>query len=451
MSDLSRGAALIVLAAILCLVGTRPASAASGRGAEFPLGPGMHADALTVGPDGNIWFAGTKYGPGSAVDVVGRSTLDGQIAEFALPGRGEAELGISSITAAPGGYLYFTEPNANRLGRIDMSGEISEEVLPKPGSRPRAIVAAPDGTLWFTEEGGDRLGHFIPNFGLLRESQLSPGARPTGIAARADGTIWVAEPGLGGYAMATAAAGGSEFGIPFPNAAPNAVVPGPEGHVWFTEEGGPWLGQVTSAARTASQYQRLGVQTEGGTRLLAFGPGGDFWYTTGNRIGSISPDLWLADTACLPAGCDLPVTALAAGPEGNLWYAGGVKEGGDRFARGAIGRFLPPRVNATVNRSAKPLAGRRIKLAISCHGGVAGEFCRGRLRVFGRLGGGGKPVLLGSRGLVFRVHSNRKVGITLSRPAAALLRRQGRLPVRIAISLDGGRRTSSRLVLRAEG
>ncbi|HEY6550195.1 MAG TPA: hypothetical protein VIY71_03230, partial [Solirubrobacterales bacterium] len=412
--------------------------------------PGMHADALTVGPDGNIWFAGTKYGPGSAVDVVGRSTLDGQIAEFALPARGEAELGISSITTAPGGYLYFTEPNANRLGRVNTSGEISEEVLPNPGSRPRTIVTGPDGTLWFTEEGGDRLGHFIPSFGLLRERQLSPGARPTGIAARADGTIWIAEPGLDGYAMATTA-GGSEFGIPFPDPAPSAVVPGPEGHVWFTEESGPWLGQVTSAAQTASQYQRLGVQTEGGTRLLVFGPGGDFWYTTGNRIGSISPDLWLADVACLPAGCDLPVTALAAGPEGSLWYASGVKQGGDRFARGAIGRFLPPRVSATVSRPTRPLAGRRIKLAISCHGGTAGEFCRGHLRVFSRLGGGGKPVLLGSRGIVFRVHSSRKLGVMLSRPAAALLRRQGRLPVRITISLAGGRRTSNHLVLRADG
>jgi virginiamycin B lyase len=440
-------AMLAGLLAIVCLADAAPAPAATGRGAEFRLGPGMHAEALTVGPDGNIWFAGTKYGPGSAVDVVGRSTLDGRIAEFTLPARGEGELGISSLTTAPGGYLYFTEPNANRLGRVNTSGEISEEVLPNPGSRPRAIVAGPDGTLWFTEEGGDRLGHFIPNVGLLRERQLGAGARPTGIAARADGTIWIAEPGLHGYAFATTS-GGSEFGIPFPNAAPSAVVPGPEGHVWFTEESGPWLGQVTSAAQTASRYQRLGIQTVQGTRLLAFGPGGDFWYTTGNRIGSISPDLWLADTACLPAGCDLPVTALAAGPEGSLWYASGVKEGGDRLARGAIGRFLPPRINATVGRPTSHLSGRRIKLAIFCKGGTAGEFCRGHLRVFGRLGGGSKPVLVGSRGLVFRVHSNRSMGVILSPPAAALLRREGRLPVRVAISVSGGHSTSSHLVLR---
>jgi streptogramin lyase len=446
---LGRGAALFVLAAILCLSGVLPASAATGRGAEFQLGAGMHADALTVGPDGNIWFAGTRYGLGPPADVVGRSTLDGQIAEFALPARSEAELGISSIITAPGGYLYFTEPNANRLGRVNTAGEISEEALPKPGSRPHSIVTGPDGTLWFTEEGGDRLGHFIPNLGLLRERQLSAGARPTGIAARADGTIWIAEPGLDGYAMVTAA-GGTEFGIPFPDPAPSAVVPGPEGHVWFTEESGPWLGQVTSAAQTASQYQRLGVQTGRSTRLLAFGPGGDFWFTSGNRIGSISPDLWLADAACLPGGCDLPVTALTAGPEGNLWYASGVKRDDDRLARGTIGRFLPPRVHATVNRSTRRLAGRRIKLAIAFHGGTAGEFCRGRLRAFGRLGGVGKPVLLASRNLFFRVHSRHEVGITLSPAATALLRRRGRLPARIAISLDGGGRTSSHLVLRAE-
>jgi virginiamycin B lyase len=358
----------------------------------------MHADALAVGPDQNIWFVGTRRGPGQPVDVVGRSTPDGQIAEFALPARGEAELGISSIAAGHDGNLYFTEPNANRFGRISTAGEIFEFALPNPGSVPRTIVAAPDGALWFTEEGGDRVARFSPIVNAPRERQLTPGARPTGIAARADGTIWITEPGVDELAIVTTA-GVSSFPIPFASPGPNAIVPGPEGNVWFT---------------------------------------------TGNRIGSISPDRLVAGPACLAAGCDLPVTALAAGPEGSLWYAAGAAPGDAGLAPGTIGKFLPPRVKATVSRRTGGLAGRYVKLVIACQGGAAGQFCRGRVQLRGRLGGKGKPVLLGSRGLEFHVHSDRDFPVRLSSPAAALLRREGRLSARVTVSLSGGRRTSGK-------
>jgi streptogramin lyase len=451
MSGLSRAAALLALAVMLCLTGgVCTASAATGRGAEFRLGQGMHVDALAVGPDQNIWFAGTKYGPpGQSVDVVGRSTPDGQIAEFALPARSEAELGISSIAAGGDGRLYFTEPNANRIGRVSTSGEIFEWLLPNPGSLPRTIAAAPDGSLWFTEEGGDRVGRFSPIVEVLRERQLTPGARPTGIAARADGMIWVAEPGAGGFATVTTA-GVSSFHLPFPKAMPNAIVPGPEGHVWITEESGPWIDRITSVALTKGSYQRLPLPTRGqATRWLAFGPSGDFWYTTENRIASISPDYWIAEPACPVGGCDLPVTALVAGPEGSLWYASGVKQGGDRLSPGTIGRFLPPRPAATVVRPSGHLAGRRVKLEISCDGGAAGEFCGGRLRISARLTAAGGVSLISSRSVLLRVHSNRSFSVALPPQAAALLGREGRLPVRASVSLRGGRRTSSHLVLRA--
>jgi virginiamycin B lyase len=444
----ARLAAVLGLVAIVCLAAAPAASALTGRGPEYRLGQGMHADALTIGPDGNIWFAGTRHGPEESVDVVGRSTPDGQIAEFALPARGPAELGISSITAGRDGNLWFTEPNANQFGSISTTGEISEFVLPNPGSRPRTIAAAPDGSLWFTEEGIDRVARFIPATGSLRERQLTPGGRPTGIAVRADGTVWITEPGRDGLAIVTTT-GTSSFRIPFASAAPNAIVPGPEGNVWFTEENGPWLGRITSAALTKADYERLEMPMRQGTRWLAFGPSGNFWFTTGNLIGSISPGRLLADPACLAAGCDVSVTALAAGPEGSLWYATGMVPGGTPLDPGVIGKFLPPRITAKVNRRSGHLAGRFVKLRIACGGGAAGQLCRGRVRIRGRLKGKGRMTVLGSRGLELRVHSSRRFPVKLSRPATALLRREGRLSARVTVSLSGGGRTHRQLVLHA--
>lgn len=443
-------AALAGLVAVACLVTAPAASAAIGRGTEYPLGPGMYADALTVGPDANIWFAGTRHSPGQSMDVVGRSTPDGQITEFVLPARGEAELGISSITAGLDGSLYFTEPNANRIGRITTAGEISEFELPNAGSRPRTIATAPDGAVWFTEEGVDRVGRLNAAVGAFRERQLAPGARPTGIAARADGTIWITEPGVDGLAIVSSV-GVSSFPIPFASAGPNAILPGPEGHVWFTEENGPWIGRITSAALTKASYERLTMHIAQGTRWLAFGPSGDFWFTTGNRIGSISPDKLGSAPACIVAGCDVPVTALAGGPEGSLWYATGAKPGSSGLAPGTIGKFLPPRITATVLSRPGRLAGRYVRLGISCQGGAAGQLCRGRVRIRGRLGGKGGMALLGSRGLELLAYSRRSFRVRLSRAATELLRREGKLSARVTVSLSEGRSMSRRLVLQASG
>jgi streptogramin lyase len=456
MRRIGQVAVLVGLSMMTCPVFVDQAGATVGRGIEFPLGPGMYASALTLGPDGNLWFAGTRYRDAGATDVVGRMTPGGQIAEFPLPPRPDSELGISSIVAGPDGNLYFTEPNGDKTGQVSPAGRIVEAPLPVPGSKPRTIATAPDGSLWITEEGTDRVARIDLAEGVLRERWLEPGARPTGIAARADGTIWIAEPGLDRVATMPATAKGPmiSFRIPFADSRPNAILSGPEGDVWFTEEAGPWLGRFTSVAGTKAEYQRLGPSPlTQGTRWLAFGPNGDFWFTSGHRIGSISANLLLGEMACVRGGCGLPVNALAVSQEGDLWYATGAREAeaADASSRaGTIGRFRPPRISAAIDRHAGRLAGRYVKVGVSCRGGAAGQLCNGRVRIVSH-GSGEAPAVLGSRGLAIHVQSNRHFRIRLSRAAARLLRREGRLPVRVTVRLASGGRAARRIVLRAGG
>jgi len=442
---------LVGLVGLALLAPPGATAAVVGRGSAFHLAPGMHASALTLGPDGNMWFGGSRYGNGGAVDVVGRVTPGGDVVEFTLPPGNESELGISSIVAGSDGNLYFTEPNANAIGRASTGGKIESFPLPNAGSMPRAIAVAPDGTLWITEEGTDRVGRIDFAASELEETQLSPGARPTGIAARADGTIWVAEPGLGRIGRRTPEGSFGSLKVAFPGSLPNAVVPGPEGNVWFTDEGGPWLNRVTSSSLTRAEYDHLTLPFGRRTRWLAFGPHGDFWFTSGNRIGSIASSEFLGDPACLPGGCDLPVEAIAAGPEGKLWYASGpsrLESAGAGSAAGTIGTFEPPRISATISRHASRLAGRYVKVGISCRGGAGGQFCRGRVRI---LGIGDMPAMLGSRGLDFHVRASRRIRVRLSKVAATLLARKGRLPARVVVTLAGGSHAERRVVLHAGG
>jgi virginiamycin B lyase len=66
-----------------------------------------------------------------------------------------------AITAAADGALWFTQWGSNRIGRITMTGEVSEYDVPTPGSEPHGIVAGPDGALWFAEEAG-KIGRLVP-------------------------------------------------------------------------------------------------------------------------------------------------------------------------------------------------------------------------------------------------------------------------------------------------
>jgi virginiamycin B lyase len=100
-----------------------------------------------------MWFSE------SDADRVGRISTAGAITEFPLA-HSNSEVG--EVTAGPDGALWFTEdaPDASdgrHIGRITTTGAITEFVLPKR-SIPIDIAAGPDGALWFTDLGTNSIG-----------------------------------------------------------------------------------------------------------------------------------------------------------------------------------------------------------------------------------------------------------------------------------------------------
>src|SRR5262249_14893496 len=67
----------------------------------------------------------------------------------------------SSISAGPDGNLWFTEPDANQIGRITPAGQITLFNVPTPGSQPTGIAAGPNGNLWFTEAASRHIGEYF--------------------------------------------------------------------------------------------------------------------------------------------------------------------------------------------------------------------------------------------------------------------------------------------------
>jgi streptogramin lyase len=141
--------------------GRRPRTA---RYATKP-GPGF----IAAGPDGNLWF--TEDGG----HRIGRITPAGVVTMF------PAGLGDGSpcgIAAGPDGNLWFTEAEGDRIGRITPAGAttlfrgpsayVHHETSDETWYSRCGIASGPDGNVWFTEWEADRIGRITPQ-GVISE------------------------------------------------------------------------------------------------------------------------------------------------------------------------------------------------------------------------------------------------------------------------------------------
>src|SRR6266853_1449511 len=151
---------------------------------EFPIPtPDSGPRALAAGPDGNIWFSEFN------ASKIGRITTAGAITEFVLP---RPNSGPGDITAGADGAMWFVElagrmdgrqPDGNRVGRITLTGSVSEFPIPSANGSPINIAVGPDRNIWFTKAG--KLGRVTPD-GVITEFDIPPGGGPTGLSAGSD-------------------------------------------------------------------------------------------------------------------------------------------------------------------------------------------------------------------------------------------------------------------------
>src|SRR5881227_4326639 len=112
------GAALI--GTLLALAATGIALATVGQINEFQVPAPGGPNAVTVGPDGALWF--TEL----ARPAIGRRTLSGTFTTFMLP----SQPTTSSIVSGPDGALWFSESSGRGIGRITTGGNVTEFAVP---------------------------------------------------------------------------------------------------------------------------------------------------------------------------------------------------------------------------------------------------------------------------------------------------------------------------------
>jgi streptogramin lyase len=140
---------------------------------------------------------------------------------------------------------------------------------------------------------------------------------PEGLAAGPDGNMWLVEHSAGKVAKVNSVGTITSYSLPA-GSEPGRITAGPDGNMWFTS--GKKLGKITPSGKVA-EYSTS--SPESGAGGIATGSNGFVWYTepVSRSISMISTSGTSSVKAILPAGAE--PTELAEGPDGNIWFVDG--------------------------------------------------------------------------------------------------------------------------------
>ncbi len=245
---------------------------------EFPLTtPASLPTGITEGPDGNLWF--TERG----ANQIGSTTTDGFITEYPLLIPGSEPNGI---TAGPDSNLWFTA--RGHIGQITPGGDIAEFPLAYAGE-PGCIATGPppETALWFTEPEANRIGRITVDGVVTVFPMLAPESNPIGIASGPDGNVWFTERGANKIGRISPAGSVSEFPVPTANSRLGGIDAGPDGNLWFAEELANQIGRITPEGA----IEEFALPSAGGPQQITEGPDPRLWFTkpSSNQIGRIAP------------------------------------------------------------------------------------------------------------------------------------------------------------------
>ncbi|HVV48746.1 MAG TPA: hypothetical protein VHO06_03725, partial [Polyangia bacterium] len=302
--------------------------------------------AIAIGADGDVWFTD------GATARVGRIALDGTVTFFPTTDWGQA------ITRGPDGNIWLTEadidPTTAYIAKITPAGALTEYELPAVlgGRGPRTLITGPDGDLWWA----DTQGYVAKDTTDGETTQFATGMAAGFITVGPDGNLWfIASHNFHTTATLTSVdlQGNVLKQVPFTCSAGgiSGMTLGPDGNFWITES--DTYDATTSAYTDTGFVGRLtpaGVLTQFPLPLDALAansfpqhivaePDGLLWFAQpGNSsLDSITPDGVLTkyrlEYSVGTTVLNLQAPALAVGLDGKtLWFAGD----------GAFGSFLPP-------------------------------------------------------------------------------------------------------------
>jgi streptogramin lyase len=237
------------------------------------------------------------------------------------------------ITSGPKGYLWFTEPSANKIGSITPAGVVAEYAVKKGRGIPLGIMPGlllDTNGVWFAEAGGiigtsaiermdtttgaitDRIvvngdPKMITGFVRLPLKPLQPFIQEIWYTDTANGKLGMVVPGGKSVTRITLGAGTVPWGITL----------GDDGGIWFTEAGTDRIGRLDPTNNTFKTYKLPSGSQPRNITARADG----VWFTEdkGNQIGTLDYQGNNYKSWTVPTAASHP-WGIAVGPDNAIWF-----------------------------------------------------------------------------------------------------------------------------------
>jgi virginiamycin B lyase len=284
---------------------------------------------------GRIWFGAMGQNALVAFDPQTRTF------QYLTPPQGHH--GIMGVQVAPDDTVWFAEQTANYIGHyVPSTGRFVLYPLPwlpdplHHGQR-RSLSSAPNelaldgqGGVWFTEFNANRLGRLDPRSGHIRHYPLSAQARvqtlyPYGVSIDRHGMVWFTEAGTNQLGRLDPLTGALHlFAVPVPTALLMEVATDGQDTIWVTSFTPGLLFRFKPLPGTFTTYRvALNGSERGALYGLLVSRAGDIWLTilAENVIARLDVPAGRFIYYRIPVPDSLPL-GIAMDANQNLWFTG---------------------------------------------------------------------------------------------------------------------------------
>jgi virginiamycin B lyase len=214
----------------------------SGAVTRYTFPEGRTPGSLVVARDGSIWVA--TVGP-----AIAHLRPDGRLVGYEIPKSqpytigGTGDVSPAALTLGPDGAVWFLEVDADRIGRVTSNGVVTDYPLldrDRMHTHPQGMTVGPDGALWFSATLKMRMGRIDPKTFAITEFPVPSSPNGIGVSTvtvGSDGALWY--EGGSGLGRMTTSGDVRLFPLPWQGQyQPNSITAGLDGRLWFID--GRW-------------------------------------------------------------------------------------------------------------------------------------------------------------------------------------------------------------------
>ncbi len=277
-----------------------------------------HPHDPALGADGALWYTEQQ------ADKIGRlDPATGASKEFSVP----PHSGPHGLVADKDGNIWFTANSGGYIGKLDpKTGQVTQYKMPDEKARdPHTPVFDQKGILWFTVQGGNFVGRLDPKTGDIKLKQVpTAGALPYGIVVSSKGVPFFCEFGTNKLASIdpdTMAI--TEYALPQKNARPRRLAITADDVLYYTDYARGYLGRYDPKTGKADEWQSPG-KGDASPYGIAVAPDGVVWYSESgvdpNTLVRFDPRTATFAEEKIPSGGGV-VRNMLATPDGRLYLA----------------------------------------------------------------------------------------------------------------------------------